>query len=321
MPNDTDLTHFIHAGYPGINFAVIDNAYVYHTELDNYETFSRDSAQHYLDTTVGLVTHLALTPELQLEASQDAVHFPFFPGRLAVLPTSLANILTHIVFVLTLLCLFYLLWKKRIGFSSLLLTLGAQVLILALSGGLTWAVLEGMYRLHYRYGLFSEVLVTFYHYGMKSHVLLAIFFVVFITCEALLFRLVWRRKSQCLSTENHYAHLMGVLLLPALLGEVCAWYFPSGSYLFVLPVLACLIVIAARLLFPILTSVFAALSIVVILLLYTPMVYLLHTALQICTAYITLPVATLPLTLIAGIIEFTLQGTGSYSPTDSSLPT
>ena len=103
MPNDTDLTHFIHAGYPGINFAVIDNAYVYHTELDNYETFSRDSAQHYLDTTVGLVTHLALTPELQLEASQDAVHFPFFPGRLAVLPTSLANILTHIVFVLTLL--------------------------------------------------------------------------------------------------------------------------------------------------------------------------------------------------------------------------
>jgi Zn-dependent M28 family amino/carboxypeptidase len=35
MPNDTDLTHFINAGYPGINFAVICSPHVYHTELDN----------------------------------------------------------------------------------------------------------------------------------------------------------------------------------------------------------------------------------------------------------------------------------------------
>jgi hypothetical protein len=98
---------------------------------------------------------------------------------------------------------------------------------------------------------------------------------------------------------------MGVLLLPALLGEACVWYFPAGSYLFFLPVLAGLVMIAVRLLFPKLTAIFAALSIILTLLLYTPLVYVLNSALLIFNAYIILPVAMLPLTLIAGKIEFT----------------
>jgi hypothetical protein len=308
MPNDTDLTHFIQAGYPGINLAAIEGAHVYHTELDNYETFSRDSALHYLTTTVGLVTHLGLTPELHLEAGQDAVHFPFLPGRLAVLSESLANMLAHTALALTLLCLFYLLWKKQLDLSNLLLTLGAQILILILSGGLTWVLLKGMYQLHDRYGFFSEVLISENHFGMHSHVLLIIFLLMFILCAALLFRLVWRRTKRRPSAENpYYARLLGVLLLPALLGEACVWYFPAGSYLFFLPVLASLAVIAARLLFPTFTPVFAALSIVLTLLLYTPLVYLLHTALLIYSAYITLPVAMLPLTMIAGQMKFAVD--------------
>jgi hypothetical protein len=306
MPNDTDLTHFIHAGYPGINLAAIEGSHVYHTALDNYETFSRDSALHYLDTAVGLVTHLALTPELHLEGRQDAVHFPFLPGRLAVLPESLANTLAHAALALTLLCLFCLLWKKCLALSSLLLTLGAQVLILILSGGLTWALLEGMYLLHYRYGFFSEILISEMHYGMHSHVLFIVLLLASTAGAALLLRLIWRRNNQRRLAESHYAHLLGVLLLPALIGEACVWYFPAGSYLFSLPVLVGLAVMAIRLLFPALTPLFSALSIVLTLLLYTPLVYLLHTALLIYMAYITLPVAMLPLTLIAGKIEFTL---------------
>ncbi|MGI6235331.1 MAG: M20/M25/M40 family metallo-hydrolase [Christensenellales bacterium] len=44
MQNGTDLTSFLNAGYPGINLAVLNNALVYHTPQDNYETFSRASA-------------------------------------------------------------------------------------------------------------------------------------------------------------------------------------------------------------------------------------------------------------------------------------
>lgn len=100
---------------------------------------------------------------------------------------------------------------------------------------------------------------------------------------------------------------MGVLLLPALIGEFCVWFFPAGSYLFSIPVLACLLMIAIKLVFPTLTPIFAALSIFITLMLYTPLVYLLHTALLIFTAYVTLPAAFLPLTLISGMIEFTLK--------------
>ncbi|HPX06712.1 MAG TPA: hypothetical protein PLC17_12300, partial [Tenuifilaceae bacterium] len=50
-----------------------------------------------------------------------------------------------------------------------------------------------------------------------------------------------------------------------------------------------------------------AFSIIITLMLYTPLVYMLHTALLIFTAYITLPAVILPLTIIAGMIEFTLK--------------
>lgn len=303
MPNDTDLTHFIHAGYPGMNLAAIEGSRVYHTEMDNYETFSRDSALHYLDTAVGLVTHLALTPKLNLEASQDSVHFPFFPGKMLVLPESLANALAHSALVLTLLCLFYLLWEKRFALSRLLLTLGAQIVILILSGGFAWALLKGMYYFCYHYGFFSELLITEYYFGRQTHVLFIILLLIFSACAVLLLRLLWRRSSRHFKTQNYYAHLIGMLLLPALLGEACAWFFPAGSYLFFLPVLAGLIVIAAKLFFPSLAPVFAALSVFVTLLLYTPLVFLLHTALHVFSAYLTLPVAMLPLTLVAGKIE------------------
>lgn len=305
MPNDTDLTHFINEGYPGINLAVIDSPHVYHTPLDNYETFSRDSALHYLSTTVGLVTYLAFETELNLEADQDSVHFPFLPGKLAVFPESLAKILSHAALALTLLCLFYLLLKKQIRFPRLLAALGAQILILALSGGLIWALLELMYFLHYRYDLFWDLLVSEKNFGMQSHLLFIIFLLVLTACAVLLLRFVWRRKNENSSLELCYSHLMGVLLLPALLGEACVWYFPAGSYLFFLPVLAGLLMIAVRLLFPKLTAIFAALSIILTLLLYTPLVYVLNSALLIFNAYIILPVAMLPLTLIAGKIEFT----------------
>lgn len=195
MPNDTDLTHFIHAGYSGINLAVIDNAHVYHTELDNYETFSRDSALHYLSTTVGLVKYLALTPELNLEADQDSVHFPFFSGKLAILPESLAKILSHVALALTLLFLFILLLKKRIRFSTMLISMGAQVLILVLSGGLIWALLELMYFLHYRYDLFWDLLVSEKNYGMQSNLLFIVFLIALTLCAIFCIRFVRQRKK------------------------------------------------------------------------------------------------------------------------------
>ncbi|MGI6172442.1 MAG: M20/M25/M40 family metallo-hydrolase [Christensenellales bacterium] len=303
MPNDTDLTHFIRAGYPGINLAAIEGAHVYHTELDNYETFCRDSALHYMHTAVGLVTHLALTQELHLEAAQDAVHFPFFPGKLLVMPERVANALAHIATGCTLLTLIFLLWKKRIKLSDVFKTFGAQVTILLLCGGITWALLEGMYLLHYRYGFFSDVLISERHYGIHSGILFLALLAAFAACAALLLRWVWRGTKRRPKAENPYAHLMGVLLLPALLGEVCAWGFPAASYLFSLPVLAGLLVIRARFLLRPIAPIVSAASIVLILLLYTPLVYLLHTALLIYMAYITLPVAMLPLTLILGKAE------------------
>ena len=46
MPNDTDLTVFLEAGFPGMNFAATGGYVRYHTELDNADLLDQRSLQH-----------------------------------------------------------------------------------------------------------------------------------------------------------------------------------------------------------------------------------------------------------------------------------
>ena len=64
-------------------------------------------------------------------------------------------------------------------------------------------------------------------------------------------------------------------------------------------------IIAAELLLPRFSIIFALLSIFLTLMLYTPLIYVLQSALLIYNAYITLPVAMLPISLVIGTVEFT----------------
>lgn len=297
MPNDTDLTHFLEAGYPGINLAAIDGAHAYHTALDNYDTFSRDSARHYLDSAVGLVTHLALSPDVSLEAKEDAVHFPLMPGKLVLIPQRIANALAWAALACCLLLLGWLLYKGQVQLVSLATSLSAQLIILALSGGLSFGLLQGMYLLNEHHGILSGLL-----FGRQANLLFVLLLLVFTGLSALFLRILWRHSKHSLS------HLMGLLLLPALLGLVCVHIFPAASYLFSLPVMAGLLVVAIRLLLPPLVLPFAALSIILALLLYTPVVSLLYIALGVHAAFLSIPLALLPLSLVAGQGVLVSQG-------------
>lgn len=133
MQNDTDLTRFMMAGYPGLNFAAIQGAEVYHTEDDNVENFDRVSAAHYLSTVTGLVNHFALAESLTLEAEEDGVFFPFTPGRVLVLPRTLADILAWAAPVLYLMVLVRQLLKRRASLGPVLLTALWQALSMGLA--------------------------------------------------------------------------------------------------------------------------------------------------------------------------------------------
>lgn len=58
LPNDTDLTVFKEAGWPGLGFAFIDGYADYHTPNDSLERLDLGSLQHQGDNALGLIRDL-----------------------------------------------------------------------------------------------------------------------------------------------------------------------------------------------------------------------------------------------------------------------
>ncbi len=74
LPNDTDLTVFKRLGVPGMNFAFIGNAQLYHTARDDLAHLSAASLQHQGENALAAVGALARS-DLERSAGWDAVFF------------------------------------------------------------------------------------------------------------------------------------------------------------------------------------------------------------------------------------------------------
>lgn len=85
LPNDTDLTPFLAAGFPCFNFAFIGNVHYYHSPLDRRESLSAATLQMHGDNLLGVTRALALTPYRSLRGA-DAVYLSVFNRVLLRLP-------------------------------------------------------------------------------------------------------------------------------------------------------------------------------------------------------------------------------------------
>ena len=105
LPNDTDLSEFLDAGRPGMNFAFIEGAARYHTPGDDPANLSAASLQHHGSSMLGLAAALGGTdlapfdPAVSgAEPVGDVTYFPFlgafvtYPGAL-VLPIAITALL------------------------------------------------------------------------------------------------------------------------------------------------------------------------------------------------------------------------------------
>jgi hypothetical protein len=90
MPNDTDLSVFLEAGIPGLNFAFIDGLARYHTPRDDLEHLDRRSLQHHGDAALALARAFA---RRDLDAPRaggppgDAVFFDVLATGIAAWPS------------------------------------------------------------------------------------------------------------------------------------------------------------------------------------------------------------------------------------------
>ncbi len=276
MKNDTDLSMFMTAGYPGLNFAVIDGVEVYHTAEDNYDSFSRASANHTLRTVSSLVQHYATQPSLNTQADQDAVFFPLTPGRLVVIPQLWSSLLGILAFVLFLTFLIWTLARKQLSGRAMLLAAGISRVVTTQNNN---AQSMDDYLRMLRTGMD----------WVYALIMLAVY------C-ALAFVLYWRGPR---GDRDNLSTALGVLLLPAMLALITVFLFPSASYLFWLPVLLALLALVLK---PALhtgipQAVFAFLS----LLLYVPVACLVFIALGPTNANLSLALCMIPLSMILGI--------------------
>jgi hypothetical protein len=289
MQNDTDLTRFFMKGYPGMNLAVIQGAEVYHTPADNIETYSRDSAQHYLDTATELISHFAASDNLQLESKENSVHFPLFPGNMVVLSQTAANMISFAAFLMTIILLIGLILSKQVKPGSLVLSVAVQLIWTAAAAGLAYLVVNQVIKANNLSG-YKEILQL-----ESAQPIFYAMLAVSILVSLIVFRVLAKLS------KSPFSAALGVLIVPSLLALATTFVFPSVNYLFALPVLAGLVVILLSLIFRPGAAVYGALGSVLILLLFVPIVLLVYVALSFESAYLSIALAQFPLTIIWGL--------------------
>lgn len=282
MPNDTDLSAFLEAGYPGMNFAVIDGGDVYHTEKDHYANFDRASAYHYLTTTTGLVEAMALTPDLVLDSPYEAIQFPFLRGNLVVFPEPFGVMLGVLAFVLA---LGRLAWLRRTGKITVKSTLIAplwQLLCMLIAG------LIGYFGVRLILGENADLWLTYSLAPWFYLVLLLLAGLCMLFTSALLLRLGMNRLS----------FAVGNLILFGLLALATAVTYPGVSYLFSLPILLAVLPLLMYSQWGKPTWFFFPVGVFISLLLWVPVGVLLYQVFLLYGAHITLAIATLPMTML-----------------------
>jgi len=134
MPNDTDFTHAVKAGLPGLNFAFIDDQLAYHTPLARADHLDQGSLQHLGDQVLPTVRALATAADLPAKAP-NAVYSDLFGLLMVSYPVEVAWGLLALAGALVLYALVRGLMIKGTSVVELLKGL-CGFLLVGVSGGL-----------------------------------------------------------------------------------------------------------------------------------------------------------------------------------------
>lgn len=142
MPNDTDFTHAVRKGLPGLNLAFIDNQLAYHTPLARPDHLEKGSLQHVGDQTLPTIRAIADAAELPPPAP-DAIYSDVLGQVLVSYPPVVGWALLGLAAALILFAAWRTLslgaasgWEIARGAAGLLLLATSAALVLHLTGRL-----------------------------------------------------------------------------------------------------------------------------------------------------------------------------------------
>ncbi|MEA2337415.1 MAG: hypothetical protein QOE82_1422 [Thermoanaerobaculia bacterium] len=131
LPNDTDLTAFKRAGLAGIGFAHIGRPIHYHSPLDNFANVTPSTVQHHGDHALAMARALAGV-DLRQTSSGNAVWFDVLSLFVIWWPQQFSLALAIVAFVLLLAAAFHTRTRPRsitIGVAGFFLSLIAALLL------------------------------------------------------------------------------------------------------------------------------------------------------------------------------------------------
>jgi hypothetical protein len=290
MPNGTDLTEFINAGFTSLNFSAIENMANTHSPADSIENLNRASAYSFLLTALELSGLAAGNPIERNSSSADGVYFTLLPGLLVLMSGAAARVLAGVAVIAALV---WLALKRRFGGLKPLRALAAAAIQL---GVIAAAALTGAL-------VCTAVLAV--RDNSETRFSIPVFLCATAVTGAgtlILFKVLNRRRT---SDET----LAGVIITTALSAAICAVFFNAASYMFTFPLLALLTAAALERL-PAAKTASSALAGVFILLIYTPACWFLFIALGLKYLPLVAAAAALPLTLAGAL---TLTGAPSHT--------
>jgi Peptidase family M28 len=292
MPNDTDLTIFKRANLPGLNFAAAERHNSYHTMLDTPDLLDQASLQHQGETILAMTRHFGQQSLNEL-ASDDRVYFHLPAFGLVhypvawVLPLSAFTLL--LVGALVLLCI----KSGAVRPGRILLGLPGLVAIIAVLAAACHAMWSLILSLHPGY----KSLIHGATYNDAWYLLF------FLTLALSLFMLLQTLLKRWISTLEFG---LAAFLLWALLLAATSVALPGGSFLFtwpLLPMLLAWLFLAKRAVSGNLRGVILLAAASPAVIVFTPIVHLLYTALTPAMAVVPIIFFTLLLALLNSLLD------------------
>jgi Peptidase family M28 len=139
LPNDTDLTLFIHDGFPSFNFAFADNVHYYHSPLDTRANLSSATLQMQGDNMLGVASGLEQTEYSALKGGND-VYVSLFGIALPRMPASWALPVSIVVFLLIAAAAWLAKGEDSLGWRGTLSAASMPFALIVLSALLGWAL-------------------------------------------------------------------------------------------------------------------------------------------------------------------------------------
>ncbi len=298
MSKGTDFTEFVDFGYPGLNFAAFENLDYYRTKLDNYRNIDRETIQHYGEQIYPIVKEFISSSDYSnvnwSKSDKNVTFFTFFQGIFIVYSEMDSYILLGILVLIVGALMFVLVKNSKLSAS---LSWAGKWLGFVLGGALFGAIVSFLLALitGVPFDLFYMPKIYLANTIVLSSIILfagaAIYF-----C----YRGVRNGKTQS-------QILAGGVLIQLLFTVVMYVYLPGGAFLFLFPCILFAIVAILQL-HGWFGSLFAMIATAFTIMLITPIIKMMNTALTVGALGILMLLVSVALAGIAPSIMVLLYG-------------